>query len=219
MKLKSFAQTKLLPLISQVISLPRFNVIDSGQHNHFTLPKNNRLIGDCRITIRQGEHNHMALGEQSRFNQFTIDINGNHNHIAIGDNVKLSGKLLIVGDNLHIHIGERTTAVGLYVLARDRSVRIGADCMISRDVEIRASDVHKVYNLTTHERLNPATQDVIVGEHTWIAANVTISKNVQLAEGCIIAAGSFVNKSCDTPNCTLAGSPAKIVTENVYWER
>lgn len=219
MKLKSLTQTKLIPLISKVISLPRFNVIDNGTQNRFTLPDTNRLIGDCRITIRNGNHNHIELGNHSQFNQLKIDINGNHNHVKLGENVKLSGKLLIVGDNLHIHIGDRTTAVSVYVLARDRSVRIGADCMISRDVEIRASDVHKVYDLTTHERLNPAVQDVVLGEHIWVSANVTISKNVQIANGCIIGAGAFVNKSCETPNCTLAGTPAKVVQENIYWER
>lgn len=219
MTLKTLTQTKLIPMLSKVMSLPQFNVINNGNHNRFDLPKNNRLIGDCRITIRQGDHNHIKIGANSQFNQLKIDINGNHNHITIGDNVKLTGKLLIVGDNLHITIGDRTTAIGVYVLARDQSVTIGTDCMISRDVEIRATDVHKVYDLTSNERLNSAIQDVVIGNHIWIAANVTVSKNVQIADGCIIAAGSFVNKSCDTPNCTLAGTPAKIVRENVYWER
>jgi len=91
--------------------------------------------------------------------------------------------------------------------------------MISRGIEIRASDVHKVYDIDSGERLNTATQDVKVGNHIWIAANVTISKNVQIADGCIIAAGSFVNKSVPTPNVMLAGTPAKVIREGVRWER
>lgn len=91
--------------------------------------------------------------------------------------------------------------------------------MISRGIEIRATDVHKVYDIDTNARVNKAHTDVSLGDHIWIAANVTISKNVSIASGCIIAAGAFVNKPVETPNCMIAGTPAKIIRQNVRWER
>jgi acetyltransferase-like isoleucine patch superfamily enzyme len=194
-------------------------VTDHGERNQITIGKSNKIIGDSVITFRQGDSNQVIIGANGKFNNLKIDIRGNNNIVAIADKVKFSGQLLIVGNGLRIEIGERTTAIGCYVLARDRSVTIGSECMISRGIEIRATDVHKVYDIDSGERLNTATQDVIVGNHIWIAANVTISKNVQIADGCIIAAGSFVNKSVPTPNVMLAGTPAKVIREGVRWER
>ncbi|WP_131667344.1 acyltransferase [Psychrobacter pygoscelis] len=196
-----------------------FMVLDKGQYNQIEVKPDNKIIGQSVITIRKGNNNRVNIGSHGKFNQLKIDINGNNNTIKIADQVKFSGHLLIVGNNLHIDIGERTTAIDCYVLARDKSVSIGAECMISRGIEIRASDVHKVYDIDTNKRLNVATQDVIIGDHIWIAANVTVSKNVQIAEGCIIAAGSFVNKSVPSPNTMLAGTPAKVIREGVRWER
>lgn len=197
----------------------QFAILDHGADNTFDLPTRNKLIGDCHITIRQGEHNCIQLGHNSRFNQFSIAITGNHNRVIIGDDVKLSGKLIVHGDHLQIRIGARTTAIGVYVLARDRSVSIGQDCMLSRGIEIRATDTHRIYDLHTNEQLNPSTHDVIIGNRIWLAANVTVSKNVHLADGCIVGAGAFVNKSVTTPNCLIVGSPAKVIRQQVRWER
>ncbi|WP_201497411.1 acyltransferase [Psychrobacter arenosus] len=194
-------------------------ITDNGERNQVTIGRGNKIIGDSVVTFRQGDSNQVIIGANGKFNNLKIDIRGNNNIVTISDKVKFSGQLLIVGNGLRIEIGERTTAIGCYVLARDRSVTIGSECMISRGIEIRATDVHKVYDIDSGERLNTATQDVIVGNHIWIAANVTISKNVQIADGCIIAAGSFVNKSVQTPNIMLAGTPAKIIREGVRWER
>lgn len=217
---------KLLKLYNSIKKLSynrlyknRFCITDCGQYNTFAIEKSSHIIGHCPITIRKGCHNHISIGDNGKFNQLKITIEGNNNHIHIADNVKFSGYLLIVGNNLSIEIATKTTAIDCYILARDKSVKIGSECMISRGIEIRATDVHKVYDLQSKQRLNKATHDIHIGQHVWIAANVTISKNVHIADGCIIAAGTFVNKSVDTPNCVIAGIPAKIVKTGIYWER
>jgi len=197
----------------------QFLLQDKGLNNHINIAKDAHIIGNSTITIRKGHDNQITIGQQGKFNQLKIDINGNHNHITIGERVKFSGQLLIVGNHLHIHIGECTTAIDCYILARDKSVTIGKACMISRGIEIRATDVHKVYDIDSDSRINNAHSDVILGDHIWVAANVTVSKNVSIASGCIIAAGSFVNKPITIPNCMVAGTPAKIIRQNVRWER
>ena len=197
----------------------RFLLQDKGLRNHIDIAADARIIGKSVITIRQGHDNQINIGEHGKFNKLKIDINGSHNRITIGEKVKFSGQLLIVGNHLHIHIGNHTTAIDCYILARDKSVTIGESCMISRGIEIRATDVHKVYDIDTNARVNNAHSDVILGDHIWVAANVTISKNVSIASGCIIAAGAFVNKPVETPNCMVAGTPAKIIRQNVRWER
>ena len=206
-------------LLPKYLYKQRFLLQDKGHDNHIQIAKDARIIGHSAITIRKGHDNHITIGEHGKFNKLKIDINGNHNQIIIGEHVKFSGQLLIVGNHLHIHIGDRTTAIDCYVLARDKSVAIGKACMISRGIEIRATDVHKVYDIDSDVRLNNAHSDVVLGDQIWVAANVTISKNVSIASGCIIAAGAFVNKPIETPNCMVAGTPAKIIRQNVRWER
>lgn len=53
-------------------------------------------------------------------------------------------------------------------------------------------------------------KNIIVGQGTWIGANVTILPNVKIGKGCVIAAGSVLTKDCED-NCMYAGVPAKIV--------
>lgn len=206
-------------LLPKYLYKQRFLLQDKGHDNHIQIAKDARIIGNSAITIRKGHDNNITIGEHGKFNKLKIDINGNHNQIIIGEHVKFSGQLLIVGNHLHIHIGDRTTAIDCYVLARDKSVAIGKACMISRGIEIRATDVHKVYDIDSDVRLNNAHSDVVLGDQIWVAANVTISKNVSIASGCIIAADAFVNKPIETPNCMVAGIPAKIIRQNVRWER
>ena len=213
----------LSPIIKAVLPKQlykrRFLLQDKGHSNHIDIANDAYIVGNSIITIRKGHDNQITIGEHGKFNKLKIDINGSYNRITIGEKVKFSGQLLIVGDHLHIHIGNHTTAIDCYILARDKSVTIGESCMISRGIEIRATDVHKVYDIETNVRVNKAHSDVILGDHIWIAANVTISKNVSIASGCIIAAGSFVNKIIEIPNCMVAGTPAKIIRQNVRWER
>ncbi len=206
-------------LLPKYLYKQRFLLQDKGHDNHIDIANDARIIGNSTITIRKGHDNQISIGKNGQFNKLKIDINGNHNRLTIEESVKFSGQLLIVGNHLHIHIGARTTAIDCYILARDKSVTIGKACMISRGIEIRATDVHKVYDIDSDVRLNNAHSEVILGDHIWIAANVTISKNVTIASGCIIAAGAFVNKSIETPNCMVAGTPAKIIRQNVRWER
>ena len=198
-------------LLPKQLYKKRFLLQDKGLNNHINIAKDARIIGNSTITIRKGHDNHITIGKGGKFNQLKIDINGNHNQVTIGEHVKFSGQLLVVGNH--------TTAIDCYILARDKSVTIGQSCMISRGIEIRATDVYKVYDIDTNARVNKAHTNVILGDHIWIAANVTISKSVSIASGCIIAAGAFVNKPVETPNCMIAGTPAKIIRQNVRWER
>lgn len=54
-----------------------------------------------------------------------------------------------------------------------------------------------------------------IGNHTWIASNTNINKNVIIAEECIVAQNSLVNKKFLTPHCMIAGIPAKVVRKNI----
>ena len=171
------------------------------------------------LNLSSGKNNQLIMEEGVEINNLKVRIHGNNNIIYLGRNVRWTGHLLIVGNGLSINIGENTTAQGVYILGREASVYIGKDCMLSREIEIRATDVHKVFDLETKKRLNPVHSDIKIGDHVWVAAKVLISKNVSIPSGCIVGAGSFVNTSFTEENSILAGTPASVKKRNIYWER
>ncbi|WP_156821652.1 acyltransferase [Halomonas smyrnensis] len=147
-----------------------------------------------------------------------IEVKGKDCHLKVGRNAKFAGHILLVGRGRKIAIGSESTAVNVYLMARDADITIGERCMFSRGIEIRSSDVHKIYPLGGGERINPG-RDVSIGDHVWIGAKVMVSKGVYIPDGCVLGACSFVNKSFGDKNCVIAGSPAKVVKKDVEWER
>lgn len=90
-------------------------------------------------------------------------------------------------------------------------IQIGNNVAISENVTIRDSDNHKVSNS------NIVKAPIIIEDDVWIGLNVTILKGVTIGSGSVIAAGSLVNKSVPK-NTMVAGVPAKVIKENVYWQ-
>ena len=56
----------------------------------------------------------------------------------------------------------------------------------------------------------PISEEITVGDGTWIGANVTILPGVNIGSGVIIAAGSVVVHDCED-NSIYAGNPAKLI--------
>ncbi len=86
-------------------------------------------------------------------------------------------------------------------------VKIGKNCRIHTSVNIGAS---------AGEAKAPT-----LGDNVYIGPGAIIYGNIFIADNVTIAANSTVNKNCLESNVILAGSPAKIIKENmpVWWER
>ena len=95
-------------------------------------------------------------------------------------------------------------------------IDIGCDCMFSNNIIIRTSDSHPIFD-NTGVRINPA-QNVKIGNHVWIAPESTVMKGVIVNDNAIIGSKSLVTKN--VPESSLvAGIPAKVIREEVYWTR
>ncbi|MFZ4796184.1 MAG: acyltransferase [Bacteroidia bacterium] len=71
-------------------------------------------------------------------------------------------------------------------------------------------DVVGKFIVDSHEKLFENDKEVIIEDDIWVGANVTILMGVTVGRGCVIAAGSVVNKSCP-PYSIIGGVPAKIL--------
>lgn len=116
-------------------------------------------------------------------------------HIGTAKNLKL-GKYIFIGDNSR--------------LCCEGGLEIGSHTKIGLDFLVLTSN----HNYKS-EKLIPFDeydykQKVIIGNHCWIGARVTVLPGVKIEDGAIIAAGSVVTKS--VPRCAIVGgNPAKIV--------
>ncbi len=129
-------------------------------------------------------------------------------------NVAEGGKVLI-GENLSVN--------GAYI-ANDGepnlTVSIGNDCQFSADIYLRATDGHSIYDISTKKVLNrPCEVSISIGSHVWLCNGVRVLKNSQIASNTIVGNRAIVTKRFDKEFTAIAGAPAKIVKENVNWDR
>lgn len=111
-----------------------------------------------------------------------------------------------------------SNGLNIHLMEDGSSVYIGENSMISFNVDIWASDTHSIIDKTNNILINLG-RSVIIEDNVWIGQDVKICKNTHIAEGCVVGIGSIVTKQFKVKNCILAGNPAKIVKENVEWNR
>ncbi len=188
-------------------------------------------------------NNYLLLDSNSKFRtRFIVEFAGSNNLAVIGKDLPCSGNIAFKNDNgVFIVTGETrqqcklsikllgknsTFFLGKYSSANrltcvmngeNTKVIIGDDCMFAKDVWIRNSDMHSIFDLDSGAWLNPAT-DIIINPHVWVGQDSLILKNTEIGFGSIIGAKSLVNKKVD--KCSLAaGIPAKKIKDNVSWDR
>lgn len=171
---------------------------------------------EIRMTFK-GTGSRLVIEPGARFRHAAIHFMSDGCTVRIGGGTRMS-TVLAVQDGGSIIIGRRTlfTAAGRIMAAEGRRITIGHRCLVS-DVRMRTSDSHSIIDAETRERLNPA-RDIRVGNNVWIAEDVRIYKGAQIGDGCVIAARSTVTRTMP-PRTLCAGTPARVVRENVAWVR
>lgn len=108
-------------------------------------------------------------------------------------------------------LGQGACNVGLTIMCA-KEVTIGNGVRIGRNVSIR--DWNGPHVIINENYVNHAP--VHIGDHVWLCSGCTIMPGVTIGEGCVVAANSTVTKSVP-PRSLVAGSPAKVIKENVEW--
>ena len=148
---------------------------------------------------------------------------GNDCYVEIGSSVNMNKvSIFAIVDKSTCIIGDKCTFSGndllLFNAEPNLKITLGEDCMVAADVTIRTSDAHAIRDINTNEILNFGG-DVSIGKHCWITKDVYILKGVTLADNLVIGTGSIVSKDCMVSNSIYAGIPAKLIKENVVWQR
>ena len=184
----------------------------------------NRIFYRQRIKFH-GKNNSFTYPKTANLKKLKIDVWGNNNKIIIADNVHLNNTHIAIGfanckvENCTVKIGYKSSFNGLYLqIGEDNcTVSVGEKCMCSYGIEINCTDHHSIFD--ANGNLTNVGESVTIGNHVWICKDVKFMKNTNIPNGCIVAQGSIVTKHFDKENCVIAGNPAKIVKENISWDR
>jgi acetyltransferase-like isoleucine patch superfamily enzyme len=121
------------------------------------------------------------------------------------------GADIAIFENATLKLGDNTFINSDCKIRCHKYIEIGNDCAISHNFTLMDSDKHFL-NGDNH------TKTVIIGNHVWIATGVTVLSGVNIGDGAVIAAGAVVTGDVP-PYCLVGGCPAKVLKENVVWER
>ena len=115
-----------------------------------------------------------------------------------------------------IVIGNKSTINENVFLYGRGGITLGEGVSLSYGVSVISSgystDNWEINKAQKHHESLP----IVIGNYSWIGANATILKDVTIAEGCIIGAGSVVTHDLLTPNALYAGNPARFIKKLDY---
>jgi|SRR5690554_5724831 len=160
------------------------------------------------------------LGDEVKID-WQVKINNRKNPLILGNDVYLRGikkgyqaamayptTILIDVPNAKVEIGSKTRINGAYIHAQ-KSIVIGANCVIASGVNIIDSNGHQLYSKDrTVGRDIP--KEIIIGNNVWIGVNSIILKNTKIGDNSVVSAGSVV-KGNFPANSLIIGNPGKIV--------
>ena len=133
-----------------------------------------------------------------------------------------------IGPNCEVSVGS-WTYIGSDLDAYVRvGITIGNHCMISHGVTLMDYDGHSITsngsdtgNIDAGGGGEPVNfggaKSILIEDHVWIGAGVTILKGVRVGKGAVIGMNSVVTK--DVPSrAIVCGNPATVVKKDISWK-
>ena len=147
------------------------------------------------IIVRKSKST-FKIGKGCRFISTSIGNLIGVNHRCVMSTLTPDSKLII---------GERCGFSGVSIWCF-KSITIGNDVRVGANCFILDGDGHQ------DDLRSGQNAPVVIGDHVWLGANVTVLKGVTIGENSLIGMGSVVTK--DIPaNVVAAGNPCRVIRE------
>ena len=164
----------------------------------FTIKKGKGALIRRGIRLDVFPFNRFSIGQQSTVEDFCT-INNGMGNVFIGDRARIGIGSVLIGP-----------------------VNIGDDVRLAQNIVITALN-HNYQDISrpiSEQGVN--TEEVYIGDETWIGANAVILPGVFIGKHCVVGAGSVVTGN--VPSYSLvAGNPARIIKqydpETKVWQR
>lgn len=199
------------------------NLIINGKNNEITIIGYNKYLFKNLYIEINGDNNKITIPSNTNFDNCKLKIYNNNVEVKFPESpefrnvdITMEGpytQKLIIGDN--------TTIRGITIkMLEQTNLIIGKNCMFARGIEIQTSDFHSVFDKDTNKLLNSSEgNSLIIGNNCWIANFAVFLKNSGLADNTIVGNSSVITKKFTEKNIAIAGNPARIIKNNVYWTR
>lgn len=135
--------------------------------------------------------------------------------LVVGSNVQMAkGTRIVIEERGVLSIGSHFWCNGDCFFHCTKRITIGDHNMYGWSVHFNTSDGHHVFENGVPK---PMEGDITIGNHVWIAAYCHIAKNAAIADDCVVAQSSLLNKKFDIVRCLIGGVPAKILNTDIDW--
>ena len=96
-------------------------------------------------------------------------------------------------------------------------ITIGDNALFGWNVEWLDSDNHRLIHKNNQKISDRG--EIKIGNCVWVAAFSHILKNSAIPDGSVVAYRSLVTKRFDGEKLLIGGSPARVIEEDIEWER
>ncbi len=177
-----------------------------------------QLMIDGKTKLQLGMNSEILLNKELTLGSNAEGNNGRNTIIRLKPNAKLIVKgnaRIFYGGDVFLFDGAQFIIGNSYINSNCmirvvKKIVIGDDCAIACNFTALDSNFHflngKLY-----------TQEIIIGNHVWVGANVTVLPGVKIGDGAVIAAGAVVREDVSS-HSLVAGVPAREIKKNVRWE-
>lgn len=150
------------------------------------------LQGTLSIAMR-GDSGSVFIGRDCDFNDLSLRSRQPDDVIAIGNSVAVTGP--------------GTWISGLRGGNARPGIVVGDCCVVARDVLLRNTDGHPVFDRASRRQVNQPAGDIVIEPHVWLGERAAVLKDVRVGAFSVLALGSVVTR--DVPRYTVAsGVPA-----------
>lgn len=130
--------------------------------------------------------------------------------VILGPFVHICKNCVFAGGGI-IQVGEHTTIFRNSEIhsLKGSCITIGNNCLIAKEAYIINSN-HSFKREELIRKQEPTFSDIFIGDDVWIGGRVMILKGSKIENGCVIGAGSIVNKTISEYS-VAAGIPCKVI--------
>lgn len=146
-----------------------------------------------------------------------IDIEGSGQIVFKGKADLSQGISLRIADKAQLSIGGDFYSNGYCSIKCRKKITIGNGNMWGWNVVVMDTDGHPIYD-KDHMIIN-GNKEIQIGENVWLASYSKVLKGAIIPSGCIVGMGSLVTRQEQRKNVILAGIPARVMKEDITWDR
>lgn len=179
--------------------------------------KNNDIDVPDDVEVRGQGNNNRVFVAPSLFRSLLIDIRGDNCCLEIEELKHCHRARIFIRNGATVRFGSGSTIQELSLVTSSADVTIGKNCMFSNNVTIRTTDAHGIYDKDSRELIN-CPKPIFIGDHVWLGQMAMIGKGAVVGSGTVIGSRSLVQNTQIPEDCVAAGTPAKVIRENIIWD-